>query len=94
MSGETLPRRRRRPRWRLVLGLVAAFMLLPIAAGGGPCSAINGNVQEVEPGQLNRSAQINGAQLRGIIDIRSVINLRGGGPNDKWKAQVNKDRPQ
>jgi hypothetical protein len=48
---------------------------------------VNGNVHEAEPGQLYRSAQINGAPLRGIIfrfGIRSVINLRGGGPNDKW----------
>jgi protein tyrosine/serine phosphatase len=39
-----------------------------------------GNVHVVEPGELYRSAQLNGASLDGVLKrygIKTVINLRG-----------------
>lgn len=46
-----------------------------------------GNVHEVVKGQAYRSAELTGANLQRVLasdHIRSVINLRGGSPKDRW----------
>ncbi|MEO9227687.1 MAG: tyrosine-protein phosphatase [Devosia sp.] len=64
------------------------LLLPPIGAGAWAIIVqFNGNVHEVVPGELYRSAQLNGARLKGVIDqfaIRSIINLRGGEPNNDF----------
>jgi protein tyrosine/serine phosphatase len=48
---------------------------------------ISGNVHEVVPGELYRSAQLSGPFLNEIVDrygIRSIINLRGKNSGLKW----------
>jgi len=60
------------------------MLLAPVLAAGLWAGGVrlSGNVHEVEPGLLYRSAQINGDQLRTTLSryhIRTVINLRGNG---------------
>jgi hypothetical protein len=46
-----------------------------------------GNVREVWPGRVYRSAQLTGRNLEAVIasdHIQTVLNLRGGGPSDSW----------
>jgi len=77
-------------RRRFLIALLAVGMLLsPVIILGGWALGVqaSGNVHEVEPGQLYRSAQLSGNSLNQVIDhygIRTVINLRGRNPDIKW----------
>ncbi len=47
----------------------------------------SGNLGEVEPGRLYRSAQISDSHLRQLIqthNLRTIINLRGPNPDQDW----------
>jgi protein tyrosine/serine phosphatase len=73
----------------LVALFAAGFLLSPVIVLGGWVLGVraSGNVHEVEPGQLYRSAQLSGSALNGVIDrygIRTVINLRGRNPSSEW----------
>lgn len=69
-------------------GAVGAILVLPAAAGAwAGVLRWSGNVHEVEPGELYRSAQLGPDQLKDVIDqhnIRTVVNLRGGAPGRDW----------
>jgi protein tyrosine/serine phosphatase len=79
----------RKPRLLRVLGLVAALLCLPPLAMGAWAIGLQlvGNVHVVEPGELYRSAQLNGASLDGVLKrhgIKTVINLRGENAASPW----------
>jgi protein tyrosine/serine phosphatase len=83
---ETASLRRRHFRRAL---LAAALLLSPVIALGGWAIGVRatGNVHQVEPNQLYRSAQLSGPFLNDVIDhygIRTVINLRGRNPDVSW----------
>ena len=75
-------------RFRVVL-LAVGLLFSPVVALGGWAIGVrvSGNVHEVEPGQLYRSAQLSGPFLNEVIDhygVRTVINLRGRNPGTDW----------
>src|SRR5215471_4878021 len=83
---------------RLISGLRPYRRVARIALGGtlmavGALAAwlgglqLTGNIHEVEPGALYRSAQLGRAALSDVIQdyhIRAVINLRGINPEAPW----------
>lgn len=77
-----------RTRSRAIL-LAAALVLVPPLGIGGWAGALQltGNIHEIEPGALYRSAQLNGQALGDVLKrygIRTVINLRGAHDGAKW----------
>jgi protein tyrosine/serine phosphatase len=77
------------PRRFLVALLLVGLLLLTVIILSGWVLGVraSGNVHEVEPGQLYRSAQLSGCSLNEVIDhygIRTVINLRGRNPDAIW----------
>jgi len=71
------PRRIRRLGWAALVFVLAVLGFLRYIG------VIGGNLREVVPGQLFRSAQLSAARLGAVIDadqIRTVINLRNGSP--------------
>ena len=79
----------RQPRRLLVALLGAGLLLSPAIVCGGWALGVraSGNIHEVEPDQLYRSAQLSGPVLTDVIDrygIRTVINLRGRNPGAEW----------
>jgi protein tyrosine/serine phosphatase len=65
-------------------GALAAIGVLAAWLGG---LQLTGNIHEVEPGALYRSAQLGRAALSDVIQdyhIRTVINLRGMNPEAPW----------
>lgn len=80
------PAVRRSRRWRKVavgflVFLVAVLLLLWYIGVFG------GNVREVVPGRIYRSAQLTGRNLDTVLDahhIKTVLNLRGGSEKDAW----------
>lgn len=85
MGAWEMPRRERssrghgRRRWPFVVALILAGILSLLWWVG----VFGGNVREVDPGRLYRSAQLTDGTLAGTMErygIRSVINLRGAQP--------------
>ena len=82
------------PFERLRRGLAAIIFMacLPlltvlIPAGWAIAVRISGNVHEVVPGELYRSAQLSGPFLNKVVTrygIRTVINLRGPNSESAW----------
>jgi protein tyrosine phosphatase (PTP) superfamily phosphohydrolase (DUF442 family) len=67
------------------LGAYLAALLLCLTLVLWFVGAIGGNVREVDPGRLYRSAQLSGATLERTIrsyKIASIVNLRGKDPGD------------
>ena len=80
------------PRSLLILRLAcAAFVLLILGVGATTgWRIITHNQGVIVPGELYRTAQLNGPDLREEIEshhIKSVINLRGRNPNSPWWVQ-------
>lgn len=81
-----------RLRLRGVLGVAGAltgctFFLLSASLGWAGYLQLTGNVHEVLPGVLYRSAQLAPEHLAEVIDensIRAVLNLRGAHPDEAW----------
>ncbi|RYG33140.1 hypothetical protein EON81_18945 [bacterium] len=76
------PRPRGR-RWQFVLAIVLTLVLSLLWWVG----VFGGNVREVDPGRLYRSAQLTGDTLEGTMRyyrIRSVVNLRGAQPKAEF----------
>lgn len=73
---------------RIVIGSAATIAVVVVLIGlllG--IQLIAGNVHEVVPGQLYRSAQLEPSELNHYvkkIHIATVINLRGPNPNAMW----------
>lgn len=75
----------RRKRARRVAAF--AFALLAIPAALIAHRRLSGNLGEVAPGRLYRSAQLSDAQLSDLIrshKLRTVLNLRGPNPDQAW----------
>lgn len=85
---ESSSRADRRRRWRNALTLAAVVVLTVVAAVcwtfRGPW--FSGNLAVLDSGRLVRSAQPTAELGRWIeqYGIRSILNLRGGGPADWW----------
>lgn len=63
-------------------------LLLAPAFGVFGYQQANGNIHEVAP-DLYRSAQLDGDTLQALINdknIRTIVNLRGAHPNERWYA--------
>ncbi|MDY8110993.1 tyrosine-protein phosphatase [Fulvimarina sp. 2208YS6-2-32] len=74
-------------RARLVAAASAIGVVLILAFGWIGLSLISGNIHEVVPGRLYRSATLDPQQLTRLIDrqsIRTIINLRGPHPGTPW----------
>jgi protein tyrosine phosphatase (PTP) superfamily phosphohydrolase (DUF442 family) len=67
---------------------VAVILGLPIpACGWAGYLRLTGNIHEIEPGVLFRSAQLDGATLDSLVrkeGIRAVLNLRGAQAGQPW----------
>lgn len=73
---------------RGVLGACATLVVVAaVAVGGlGVLLGLRGNLHEVLPGELYRSATLTPERLKAVIaraGIRTIINLRGG-TEDEW----------
>lgn len=73
----------------IAAAVVAALILLPPIGMGGWAIGIRlaGNVHAVEPGELYRSAQLDGGHLTDVIhsyNIKTVLNLRGKNTGRSW----------
>lgn len=77
-----------RPYRRLArIALGSALVAIGAAAAWLGGLQLTGNIHEVEPGALYRSAQLGRGALSEVIQdyhIRSVINLRGINPEAPW----------
>ena len=76
-------------RVALAFAIVAAIVGIPAIVLGSWAVALqlSGNVHVVEPGQLYRAAQLNGAELDDVLNrygIRTIINLRGVHAGQRW----------
>jgi protein tyrosine/serine phosphatase len=77
------------PLWGRALIISLSTLLLVAALAGGWAGYLNltGNLHEIAPGGVYRSAQLSPGQLRDILrekNIHTVINLRGSNPGDSW----------
>ena len=75
-----------RPSRRKMLWLIpAAFLLAGLLLGSWLLTSTR--VHQVVPGEVLRSRQLEKDELRDVIetyDLRTVINLRGSPPGEKW----------
>lgn len=72
---------------RLGYLLGGAFLILTACFGWAGYLQLTGNVHEVVPGVLYRSAQLEPEHLAEVIEengIRAVLNLRGAHPKEAW----------
>ena len=75
-----------RSRWQRALR-ATAFGIIGILSILWYVGVFGGNLHEVLPGELYRSAQLTGSNLRSALEkdhIRTVINLRGPETGDPW----------
>jgi len=71
----------------ILTGFVSIGLAAMAAGGWAEFLQLTGNIHEVEPGKLYRSAQLSPEQLQDLIktqNIRTVINLRGARPGENW----------
>ncbi|CAN5916738.1 hypothetical protein BH23PLA1_BH23PLA1_15370 [soil metagenome] len=83
-----IPRRGRSWRNRLTRLAATLTILTIISAGVFHRPLFLGNLGEVDPGKVYRSAQPKG-NLQELIEVvrpASILNLRGGSPDDAWYA--------
>lgn len=74
-------------RKRMRVPLAASAALLAAAGIWAGYLQVSGNVHEVVPGVLYRSAQLDERTLADLIAryrIRSVVNLKGARPSKDW----------
>jgi protein tyrosine phosphatase (PTP) superfamily phosphohydrolase (DUF442 family) len=79
------PARRGRRAKQILLGVVLFLMSVLLLLWY--IGVFGGNVREVEPGRVYRSAQLTGRTLDEVLDarrIRTMLSLRGGSPEDGW----------
>ncbi len=74
---------------RTMLYVILSIVLLPLATGAlyALYEARQGNFHEITKGEAYRSAQMSGDELRqcvGRYRIKSILNLRGRMPGEKW----------
>jgi hypothetical protein len=76
----------RRPRAARLLA-IALLVLLALALVALRERLFGGNLHVVVPGEIHRSAQLDGEALLRAVDelgLRSVVNLRGATPESDW----------
>jgi protein tyrosine phosphatase (PTP) superfamily phosphohydrolase (DUF442 family) len=74
-------------RRRAAAFAVLFFAIAAVPAGWAGYLRVTGNIHEVVPGEVYRSAQLSASQLSSFIrekQIRTVINLRGASPGRRW----------
>ena len=79
---------------RSTAGIVAAMLLI---AGFLGIQLVSGNLHEVEPGELYRSAQLAPGDLTKYVNqyhIATVINLRGQNAHEAWYRDEVKEAAQ
>jgi protein tyrosine/serine phosphatase len=84
-----MTRFRKLPLWgrSLIVSLAALLLVAALAGGWAGYLNLTGNIHEIAPGGVYRSAQLSSGQLRDILrekGIHTVINLRGSDPGDAW----------
>ena len=76
--------------------LISLSFLPFLAVSFGACR-MNANFHEIDPGKYYRSAQLHPDELQKAIDhfqIRTVINLRGEAPEEKWFQEERRVPPR
>lgn len=84
-----MTRLRMLPYWGRALALLASIFLFSAALAGGWAGylQLTGNLHEIAPEGVYRSAQLSSAELSDVLrekHIRTVINLRGSNPGNAW----------
>jgi protein tyrosine phosphatase (PTP) superfamily phosphohydrolase (DUF442 family) len=85
----SLPRNSSRRRRLARRALLFALGVLAIPAALIAHRRLSGNLGEVAPGRLYRSAQLSDSQFADLIrsrGLRTVLNLRGPNPDQSWYA--------